>query len=794
MAQDSPSFASWYAARHGYPPFPWQAALAMRIAADDWPDALTPPTGSGKTAVIDAWLWARLHGRPVPRRLVYVIDRRLVVDGVTEYALALAASLDPQQQPAVVTLRGGLTVEEDWLADPLRPTVILSTVDQVGSRLLFSGYGISPRAASIHAGLLGNDALFVVDEVHLVRPLLQTLTSVAALRGNTLPLPWRFLPMSATWDGGKAHGLSAADWAHPVLSRRLKASKPAALVKLAANEDLARALIDAALNLRRQGAEVIAVVCNRVDRARAVFEHLQGQAEAALLIGRIRPCDKTALTREYLPRMAVGSRGQRAPLFVVATQTIEVGADLDMDGLVTECAPLSALRQRFGRLNRLGELAETPGVIVYQRPKTKSDPIYGQDIERAWNWLSEVASGKPKTVDFGVSAMNRLLFENPSPQEEEQDAPLLLAAHVDMLSRTSVKHGINVAPWLHGWKSGSADVYLCWRADWDSTSIEAAPPVQDELLAVPLHALRCWSEDIADLDGGELVRGDKGGKRKYLRWDGEQALEVDSADARAGDTLVLPAEAGGCDRYGWAPRSTSSVTDVGDTRRRVRLHPSVHPELASEIRALLADDHAGAVAWQDLARQTGQLDGEPGRVLAYPGGCVVLAASEWTSQSALRKVALREHLQAVGVRAAALAQASGLGDDLVDAMRRAGAGHDAGKEDRRWQAMVGGDGSLLLAKGPGGDSRWLSLPRGWRHEMASAVLQKGALVRYLVGSHHGLGRPLLPAAPDLGLWQKLAGWAECWACLQRTYGPWGLAYLEALLRLADWTVSVEEQA
>jgi CRISPR-associated endonuclease/helicase Cas3 len=256
----------------------------------------------------------------------------------------------------------------------------------------------------------------------------------------------------------------------------------------------------------------------------------------------------------------------------VATQTIEVGADLDMDGLVTECAPLSALRQRFGRLNRLGELDGAPAVIVYQTPEKKSDPIYGEDIEHTWKWLDAVATGKPRTVDFGIGAMDRVMAEQPPPQEDEQEAPTLLPAHVDMLSRTSVHHGINVAPWLHGWKSGSADVYLCWRADWAKASIEAAPPAQHELLAVPLYALRRWSAEIADVEGGEPVGRDNGRNRKCIRWDGDEAQDVGTGEAQAGDTLVLPTETGGCDRYGWAPRAKTSVTDVGDTARRLRLH------------------------------------------------------------------------------------------------------------------------------------------------------------------------------------------------------------------------------
>src|SRR5438445_4994712 len=87
--------------------------------------------------------------------------------------------------------------------------------------------------------------------------------------------------------------------------------------------------------------------------------------------------------------------------FVVATQCLEVGADYDFDALVTECASLDALRQRFGRLNRGGRDINAQAVILIDNEQVKDeadlehekslDPIYGNALSRTWNWLNEHA-------------------------------------------------------------------------------------------------------------------------------------------------------------------------------------------------------------------------------------------------------------------------------------------------------------------------------------------------------------------------------------------------------------------
>ncbi|MGA2403189.1 MAG: type I-U CRISPR-associated helicase/endonuclease Cas3, partial [Syntrophobacteraceae bacterium] len=193
-------------------PFKWQKRLFNRFMEDDFPAVLDLPTGLGKTSIIPIWLIAlaaqfKMPHTTFPRRLVYIVNRRTVVDQATAIVekirrrilnpddpswqkhaqvlsqlrrtlLNLSAGLDDMPL-AISTLRGELADNEEWKRDPARPAIIVGTIDMAGSKLLFSGYGDGRYHRPHHAGLIGKDALIVHDEAHLTLAFSKLLGSIA---------------------------------------------------------------------------------------------------------------------------------------------------------------------------------------------------------------------------------------------------------------------------------------------------------------------------------------------------------------------------------------------------------------------------------------------------------------------------------------------------------------------------------------------------------------------------------------------------------------------------------------
>jgi CRISPR-associated endonuclease/helicase Cas3 len=106
-------FDAFFRAVHNCDPFPWQSRLARRVSEGEWPRLLDLPTGSGKTAVLDVAVFTlALHassGLPkVPRRIVYVVDRRTIVDQAYTRARRIRRCLLDSTDGVVVRVRQAL--------------------------------------------------------------------------------------------------------------------------------------------------------------------------------------------------------------------------------------------------------------------------------------------------------------------------------------------------------------------------------------------------------------------------------------------------------------------------------------------------------------------------------------------------------------------------------------------------------------------------------------------------------------------------------------------------------------
>ena len=849
-----PSFTEFYRALNARDPFPWQRRLAEQVAAtEQWPTEVGVPTGLGKTACLDIALWwlasqadRQPAERTAPTRIWWVVNRRLLVDSTAAHAEQIAEALsDPDSANLVgrdrevavsfaerlsslsavpggvplevIRLRGGVASRTP--TDPSRPAIVLCTLPMYGSRLLFRGYGSSQRLRVVDAAMAGTDSLVLLDEAHLAPHLRALLPALAdctpdadAILGNARSSP-RIAALTATGDaaGGQRFDLDEDDRAHPVVRQRLDAVKRLEL--RVETGDSAKRLADATLDLLRDtsGAAACVVFANTPKTARETFgrvRKLMPEADVLLLTGLTREREADQVRTRILHQdhgMAAArnvAAGRQRHLVVVATQTLEVGADIDAEYLVTEACGVRALTQRLGRLNRLGQFPHARAAYVHlpppkpQRGRKAADPdiwpVYGAEPTSVLERLQE-ARADGEAVSLSPRQVAEVLGP---PQDLPGRAPEVLPGILWEWTKTTTppEGEAPVEPYFSGIAGPQYSVSLIWRVHVPDDGERLWPRATDrEAVDVPLREVR-------------TVLGDD--ELRRLAFDGVTVETTSGADLRPGDQVVLPADRGLLDAFGWNPDAAGPVVDVSliahglplEARAIERLcavavaglietalgianddddiDPAARAEAAEEIlsavRAAAVPTGWDPEEWdaftETLSPQVVEARREVPRLRARMAAPDPLSSDFDETSLGADAVELERHGEAVAARAQAVAGRIGLPPVLTEVVEHAGRLHDIGKAERRFQRWLHPDAErgVLMAKSDAPRHRWETMrvaagwPRGGRHEDISARLVRAwlehspgwaeslprDLLLHLVISHHGKGRPLVPPVAD----------------------------------------------
>ncbi|WP_019927805.1 type I-U CRISPR-associated helicase/endonuclease Cas3 [Nocardia sp. BMG111209] len=862
-------FEEFFALSHdGHSPFRWQTRLARQLCETGrWPDRIAAPTGAGKSSVVDIHLFANaLHaagaGSRVPRRLSVVVNRRGLVDQHALHARALSELLrtaddgslyariadalrslrigDDDEPFELAMLRGGLPRDRRWLDDPGSCTIICATPDMWGSRLLMRGYGSSRYAHPREAGLLAHDSAVIVDEAHLNRQLLLTAQRVGEFAQRTAGrigvAALQAVETTATPATPGSDGVTPADIdAEPVLARRLRTPKPVrwqGLPTWTGKAPSARYLDDLAGLVNTQhtryghgtsGGRTIGCVINRVDTAVRLAALLRRQGlRVEVRVGRMRPYDLDRLLAEK-PGLLTAT-GDATTDVLIATQTVEVGVDIDLAAMVTELAPGSALAQRAGRVNRTGRSTVTEIVVVGPADPAKLGdvpPYRGDDLSAAYEWVQRRAEDPEGCAPLAIT-----VDPAPSPKPSRTLWQRLELHDAHLLARTSDE--LFAQPDLELWlrddlEPERAMAGVVVRADLPADSntalalLHVVPPAD-------IEAFPCTLTDANALI--TQVRAAPQRRRVFI-WREDHLVDDPESRLRPGDIVVID------DCH---PVHTEGVVVENPSSRArpvpAESLPGIHAiildgELLTEF-AEQTDEQSASTAeerWGKRQFVPGPMD--PNSVRPRLSWIVVRETArgsddeiqqEWTGTA----VTLDRHSEAVAARAATVGRRVGVAEPLPEVLQLAGRCHDLGKEKDWFQRLLGRHpDEPVLAKSrrrteyQARRARATSgMPSGWRHEQQSVLatvheLDRAAvtdtamrdMVLRLVGLSHGRGRAGFPhsAAELLGggtdpVARALFDTGEWDSLIERTHtvwGIWGACYLEALLRAADSRCSQE---
>ena len=739
----------------------------------------------------------------------------------------------------VHVLMGG-TDADDWLDAPERPAVLVGTQDMLLSRALMRGYASSRALWPMSFALLHDDTQWVFDEVQLMdagratsaqlEAFRQAETARASETGSSLARPSRSLWISATLD---PRWLATVDHPEPDpasvvkvdpvatvdsrLERLARAPKPLRRSRSTPQSskptDVAayiQRLADEVLDAHRPGQRTLAIV-NQVNRACALHEAIAKRVgkdgeptpTLALVHSRFRPPDRQ--------RQMDRATDLLGPI-VVATQAIEAGVDISAAVLFTEIAPWSSMIQRFGRANRYAELAD--GADVRWIPLLQDADDGTASDKDAENLATPYTVAELRSACERLEGLTDVAPVNlPPPDDLEPPHRVIRRKDLDDLFDTDPDlTGFDVDVSTYVRDADDTDIRVFWR-DLSVPSEDPPRPRREELCAVSIRAARRYLQELRK--GGDMGRLVFRRDPQWRRRDGAPA--------------TMPA--------GWSPfpeHPWPGLVLLADLKAGGYLEGTGFTGNPKDIPEPVAESAGPATA-------------------SYDSRSVAPRETEGHDEDSLsqidKPVALIDHLRHVTAETEALCQALDIDSHTRDTLICAARWHDLGKAHEVFQNTMRrglGDRDILntlLAKSVGRARH----ERPFRHELASALAflahegwsRDADLTAYLIAAHHGKvrmnlralprelaptgdragvrfargvwegdelpaleldagehwkGGPLLLSIMELG-WDETTheSWTERTRELLARLGPFHLAWLETILRIADWRASANER-
>jgi CRISPR-associated endonuclease/helicase Cas3 len=855
MTMDFGDFFGCAYERRGDPqfsPFEYQ----RRLAEEPLPDVLEIPTGLGKTAaVVLAWLWKRgwradgLRASPMantPRRLVYCLPMRVLVEQTQAQCERWLSKLGVLGEAgagrvSVHVLMGG---SEDlkkavWAEHPEEDQIIIGTQDMLLSRALMRGYGMSRYQWPVHFAWLHDDALWVFDEVQLMGPGLVTSAQLEAFRRDRPGTKSRSLWVSATfradWMRTVDFDSSALDIrilnsdekASPAVRDRRESVKPLRKADFAmsgtSKPEMQKYFAEFSRQIaerHKDGTATLAIV-NTVERAQGLLKQLDERYDGAnssanpeflLVHSRFRAAERAMLNARLAERPPSDGPGR----IIVATQAVEAGVDLSARVLFTELAPWASMVQRFGRCNRYGECDKTDergektgDAQVLWVDVAETPPYAATELEESRSKLKSLMSASPAALP-AVTAAAPL-----HPVLRRKDFLDLFSTEADLSG-----FDVDIAPYIRD--ADDADVLLFWRdIPADVKSLDEPAPAPEELCRAGLGAARDLLKKLAKMAGNNVWQWNT----REREW--ERITNLQSPRLRPGMTLMVRAACGGySERYG---------LDVDGLDAEIKKHgsTSLRPSIDAADAEALEDDHRSllsrAIPLDRHLADVAEAAAELCTALNVPNtdgdGKAVVTAAGWhdlgKAHEAFTSMIREAHKKGTGTE---------LGPGFW-----AKSGREADPETGQPRKIGRVAYQVQGEKEP---------RKRFRHELASMLgwlehhdgEPHADLIAYLIAAHHGKVRMSLRAWPGetepddpkrlfaRGVWAgdvlpalHLPGgeslpetelrldlmqlgegaqgpsWTTRTQRLLKDYGPFRLAFLEALVRVADWRASRREQ-